>query len=269
MHRIRRERSCIKFQRRASQLSTTRQSLAELLAHVQVQLAMYFPMPFVSSVSVYLVVDGTRISLHDDGTGAASVSCSIGVSALDPALAPLATYFHGTYKDTPVPVAGEDVVMLDTQGLEGEPNWSGHLIGTVVTFSHEGHLSTLEGDPRFFFDNSRTPQVQGTGAEGRALVLLRFSCFFGRNLHMHSVQGLRSGVVVAITGRAGRSRLCRLWVIRTAWVAGRRSTQNTATYCLIFCPLAAVRWLALSTAAVSPPPVGQTKTFYYSPHLFR
>ena len=151
---------------RPSQLRSTRQSFAELLAVVQVELAMFFPMPFVSSVSVYLVVDGT----HGDGTGAASVSCSIGVSALDPAWAPMAAYFHGTYKDTPVPVAGEDVLMMDTKGLEGEPNWSGHLIGTVVTFSHEGHLSTLEGDPRFFFDNSRTPQVQGTGAQGRALV---------------------------------------------------------------------------------------------------
>jgi hypothetical protein len=32
-------------------------------------------------------------------------------------------------------------------------------------FSHRGVLNTLEGDPRFFFDDSQTPQAQGTGTE--------------------------------------------------------------------------------------------------------
>ena len=55
--------------------------------------------------------------------------------------------------------------MLDTKGVEGSDDWSGHLVGTVVTFSHRGELHTLEGDPRFFLDDSKTPQVQGTGTE--------------------------------------------------------------------------------------------------------
>jgi hypothetical protein len=33
------------------------------------------------------------------------------------------------------------------------------------TFTRRGNLRTLEGDPRFFFDGSRTPQAMGTGTE--------------------------------------------------------------------------------------------------------
>ena len=139
---------------------------------------MFFPMPFVSSVSVYLVVEDTRLSPHEDGTSTASVSCSIGIDTLDSARVPMAGYFHATYKDTPHPVLGEDVLMLDTQGLAGEAHWSGHLVGTVVTFSHSHNLHTLEGDPRFFFDNSRTPQVQGTGARGTIRVAHVLVCLF-------------------------------------------------------------------------------------------
>jgi hypothetical protein len=38
-------------------------------------------------------------------------------------------------------------------------------VGTSFIFSHRADLTTLEGDPRFFFDDSRTPQAQGTGTE--------------------------------------------------------------------------------------------------------
>jgi hypothetical protein len=38
-------------------------------------------------------------------------------------------------------------------------------VGTSIVFSHDAVLSTLEGDPRFFFDDSQTPQAQGTGTE--------------------------------------------------------------------------------------------------------
>src|SRR5438105_4474463 len=42
---------------------------------------------------------------------------------------------------------------------------AGHLAGTSFIFSHQAVLTTLEGDPRFFFDDSLTPQAQGTGTE--------------------------------------------------------------------------------------------------------
>jgi hypothetical protein len=38
-------------------------------------------------------------------------------------------------------------------------------VGTSFIFSHNAKLNTLEGDPRFYFDDSMTPQGQGTGTE--------------------------------------------------------------------------------------------------------
>ena len=73
-------------------------------------------------------------------------------------------YFHATYRDHPAPVPGEDLNLLDTRQVEGGGDWSGHLVGTSVIFSHRANLTTLEGDPRFFFDDSQTPQAQGTRA---------------------------------------------------------------------------------------------------------
>src|SRR5208282_5045725 len=64
-----------------------------------------------------------------------------------------------------VPEQGHDLVLLDTRGQEGCPQWSGSLVGTSFIFSDRAVLNTLEGDPRFFFDDSRTPQAQGTGTE--------------------------------------------------------------------------------------------------------
>ncbi len=55
--------------------------------------------------------------------------------------------------------------MLDTRQTEGGGDWSGSFVGTSFIFSDQARLSTLEGDPRFFFDDSQTPQAQGTGTE--------------------------------------------------------------------------------------------------------
>ncbi|HKD35666.1 MAG TPA: DUF2961 domain-containing protein, partial [Pirellulales bacterium] len=65
----------------------------------------------------------------------------------------------------PKPEFGKDLVLLDTRGVEGAREWSGQLVGTSFIFSHRADLTTLEGDPRFFFDDSLTPQAQGTGTE--------------------------------------------------------------------------------------------------------
>ena len=74
-------------------------------------------------------------------------------------------YFHATYRDHGEPTFGEDLVFLDTRNVEGSPDWSGSLVGTSFVFTDRNVLTTLEGDPRFYFDDSRTPQVQGTGTE--------------------------------------------------------------------------------------------------------
>src|SRR5947199_6060789 len=57
------------------------------------------------------------------------------------------------------------MVLLDTRKAEGGGDWSGQFVGTSFIFSHDAVLNTLEGDPRFFFDDSQTPQAQGTGSE--------------------------------------------------------------------------------------------------------
>ena len=56
-------------------------------------------------------------------------------------------------------------MLLDTRTTEGNGDWSGSFVGTSIIFSHRAQLSTLEGDPRFFFDDSETPQAYGTGTE--------------------------------------------------------------------------------------------------------
>ena len=79
-------------------------------------------------------------------------------------------YFHATYRDHPNPTPGEDLVLLDTRTEEGSKDWSGSFVGTSFIFSHDAGLRTLEGDPRFFFDDSLTPQAQGPALKSGAVV---------------------------------------------------------------------------------------------------
>jgi hypothetical protein len=119
-------------------------------------LACYFPMPFFHSARIELV--GAESANFPD------IHWSVRyVPYKDPANH--VAYFHATYRDHPEPELGKDLVLLDTRKVEGGGDWSGHLVGTSFIFSHRADLGTLEGDPRFFFDDSLTPQAQGTGTE--------------------------------------------------------------------------------------------------------
>jgi hypothetical protein len=120
-----------------------------------VHLACYFPMPFFRSAHFELIggdadIPGVRWSVR---------------------LVPFEGkpehfgYLHATYRDHPTPVIGQDLVLLDTRGIEGSEDWSGSFAGTSFIFSHRANLGTLEGDPRFFFDDSESPQAYGTGTE--------------------------------------------------------------------------------------------------------
>jgi hypothetical protein len=121
----------------------------------RVHLACYFPMPFFRSARIELVGPKTAIS---------EILWSVRYTPYkDPANH--VAYFHATYADHPKPELGKDLVLLDTRKVEGSEDWSGHLVGTSFIFSHQAVLNTLEGDPRFFFDDSQTPQAQGTGTE--------------------------------------------------------------------------------------------------------
>jgi hypothetical protein len=124
-----------------------------------VTLSVYFPMPFFRSAHVELVGGTTAI---------ASVAWQ---ARTQPYADPTnwAGYFHATYVDQgTTPTQGQDLVLLDTTKAEGGGDWCGHLVGTSFIFTDQATLpalTTLEGDPRFFFDDSQTPQVQGTGTE--------------------------------------------------------------------------------------------------------
>jgi hypothetical protein len=121
----------------------------------QVRLACYFPMPFFRSARIELV-NPTGVPL----SAGYSIRCQ---PSKDPPSH--VCYFHATYRDHPRPEPGKDLVLLDTRKAEGGGDWSGQLVGTSWIFSDRAVLNTLEGDPRFFFDDSQTPQAQGTGTE--------------------------------------------------------------------------------------------------------
>jgi len=121
----------------------------------RVHLACYFPMPFFRSARFELVGAGEAIP---------GIQWRLRHQPLD-APAHHVGYFHATYRDHPTPEPGHDLVLLDTRTVEGGGDWSGNFVGTSWVFSHRGVLTTLEGDPRFFFDDSQTPQAYGTGTE--------------------------------------------------------------------------------------------------------
>lgn len=121
----------------------------------RIELACYFPMPFFHSARIELVGGDQPIR---------GISWSLRSLPLHQSWGQT-SYFHATYHDFPHPIPGEDLVLLDTRTTEGDGDWSGSLVGTSFIFSHDANLTTLEGDPRFFFDDSLTPQAQGTGTE--------------------------------------------------------------------------------------------------------
>ncbi|HSQ67543.1 MAG TPA: DUF2961 domain-containing protein, partial [Polyangiaceae bacterium] len=118
-----------------------------------VTFATYFPMPFFRTAHVEIV---------------SATSVAVDWSArTQPFTDPTnwAGYLHASYVDHGVPTAGVDLTLLDTTQVEGGGDWCGSFVGTSFIFSDRAVLSTLEGDPRFFFDDSQTPQAQGTGTE--------------------------------------------------------------------------------------------------------
>ncbi|WP_448633859.1 DUF2961 domain-containing protein [Pedobacter panaciterrae] len=121
----------------------------------KVELACYYPMPFFKTAKFEL----TGIAPDN-----AEINYEIRYEKLKTASNRNA-YFHATYKDIPKPDLGQDMTWLDTRGIEGHQQWSGSFLGTSFIFSHNANLNTLEGDPRFFFDDSKSPQAYGTGTE--------------------------------------------------------------------------------------------------------
>jgi hypothetical protein len=74
-------------------------------------------------------------------------------------------HFHATYRDHGIPQPGRDLLFLDTAEAEGGGDYCGSFHGMSFSFSDRAELTTLEGDPRFFFDDSESPQAYGAGTE--------------------------------------------------------------------------------------------------------
>ncbi len=127
----------------------------------RVHLSCYLPMPFFNHALISLT--GPSIAIAD-------IEWKVRYQPFTGAPGEVG-YFHATYQDQDdvgrarSGANGNDMVLLDTTRVEGGGDWSGSFIGTSIVFSDNGVLSTLEGDPRFFFDDSQTPQAQGTGTE--------------------------------------------------------------------------------------------------------
>src|SRR5205823_10405072 len=120
------------------------------------EFACYFPMPFFQSARI-------ELSEHS-GKALPGVEWSIRTEPYNGA-ANAVGQFHATYRDFPAPEPGRDLVLLDTREVEGGGNWFGHIVGTTYEFTINGNLNTLEGDPGFFSDGSRSPDWQGIGSE--------------------------------------------------------------------------------------------------------
>lgn len=122
-----------------------------------VHLDCYWPMPFFKSVKLEIAdgagvdVDGVRWELRTEAYRGPANHVS---------------YFHATYTDHPEPEEGKYIQFLDTDRVEGGGPWSGHFVGLSWILTHSGRVMlTVEGHPRFTFDDSRTPQATGTGTE--------------------------------------------------------------------------------------------------------
>jgi hypothetical protein len=122
----------------------------------RVRFTTIFPMPFRSRA---------RIELVGGAAAAAGVAWTV-ISEPDVTPPGRQGLFHATFVDHgATPEAGRDLVLLDTRDIEGASDWCGSFVGTSVIFSDRAFLGTLEGDPRFFFDDAESPQAQGTGTE--------------------------------------------------------------------------------------------------------
>ncbi len=121
-----------------------------------VYLSCYWPMPFFGNAKIE-IQQRRGAKLRDIQWEVRTVPFADPVNHVG--------YFHATYTDHPKPRLGQDNTFLDTSEVEGGGLWSGNFVGMSWIFTRKGRLWTLEGDPRFFFDDSRTPQGWGTGTE--------------------------------------------------------------------------------------------------------
>ncbi len=109
----------------------------------------YFPMPYSKSAKIELENDSkdtleniNTLLRYEDFTGSFD---NVG-------------YFHAKYNKEFPTKSGKDYTFLNVEGR-------GHYVGTILEVPHANGSGYLEGDERFYVDDSRTPCVYGTGTE--------------------------------------------------------------------------------------------------------
>ena len=120
----------------------------------EVHLACYWPMPFFTNARIEIQnrgdtpLNGVRYEIRT-------------VPYRDPPNH--VGYFHATYSDHPVAdCRARTCMFLDTDQREGGGAWSGNFVGMSWIFIDTRQPARRsKAIPRFFFDDSRTPQAMG------------------------------------------------------------------------------------------------------------
>jgi hypothetical protein len=113
-------------------------------------LYMYFPMPFEKHARIEL--------FNSRGVPISGISYEIKHKPFTESFTQ--TGYFKTQFNNQVHTGGDstDVTILDVEG-------AGDFVGVVLSILSEANRLFLEGDERIYIDDSRTPQVQGTGTE--------------------------------------------------------------------------------------------------------
>jgi hypothetical protein len=110
----------------------------------------YWPMPFNRHAKITLTNDSTQHRVD-------CVFWYVDYYRV-PALPPASGTFHAQYRQEYPCRAGEDYLILETQG-------DGQYVGTVLSAQFRTPEWFGEGDDRFYIDGAAEPQLRGTGTE--------------------------------------------------------------------------------------------------------
>lgn len=109
----------------------------------------YFPMPFARRATVQLLSQRASVTTN--------IQCVIAYKPFTDSFANVG-YFKTQFRSEMPTTNGLDIVMLDAEG-------AGHLVGVVESMMGPLSRVYLEGNERFYVDDSHSPAISGTGTE--------------------------------------------------------------------------------------------------------
>ena len=118
-----------------------------LLGEVDEEYYCFLPMPYHRSAQVGIW-----------NRGAQQLSVQFSYEIAEGAYPSSAAYLRTQYRSVEKTLLGQDYIIADQSG-------SGHYVGVIYTALGPGSNRYLEGDERFYLDDSRSPQIYGTGTE--------------------------------------------------------------------------------------------------------